>query len=310
MSEEEFYNKDLSPNGENPQETTNEQQNAPTPDASIIDYMKGQGTNYDFMFVFEILKNSPNMFKKVFIGGSFICAIIIVLLMAIFSFVTKIYWLGVLLVLLFFVLTFWFGFITTGYCFKAAKNVCDGFPFQQILPEWNEPFGLIGLKQFATQLVFNIPFSLVFGFIAVVLLILVLAATGGNFDEKTVDMLSPMINLVTMPLKIIPFAFLPVVLTLFIKRNFDITSSLRWVKAARLIKYSPKDYLFFILNILLISVITGIAVFACIVTIIGILLLPFVLFASTLLTTLAYGYYAKRTENCVLVKEGEDDDFE
>ena len=310
MSEEEFYNKDVTPNGENLQETTGEQQNNPSPDTSIADYMKGKGTDYDFMFSFDILKDSPNAIKKIFIGGNYLYAIFITLIATITAFVMQHYLLGVLLILVFFVMIFWFSFVVSGYCYKAAKNVCEGLPAEKVLPEWNERFCLIGLKQYITQFIFNLPFSLVFGFIAVILMILFFAATGGNFDENTMNMLSPIINLVTMPLQLIPLAFMPAVITLFIKRDFDITSSLRWVKATRLIKYSPKNYLFFLLNLLLIGIISFVAILACAISVIGILIIPYVLFASALLTTLIYGYFAKRTENCVLVKEGEDDDFE
>lgn len=165
----------------------------------------------------------------------------------------------------------------TGFAVRYIKNISNRI---NQIPSITDNTFMLGIKFSFGSFLLNLPLLLINAFIAVTA---INQATNGSSNTFILNGISTILSLaiaVLMPALAINFS-----------NNENVTSMIDFNIALEIIKRDTSNYLIMLFYALLIIVIYGVIETICCITIIGIILLPFVIFLSTVSIANIVGQY-------------------
>ena len=164
-------------------------------------------------------------------------------------------------------------FIVIGYCVKYLKKLINK---EDSLPDYGDLGGLFvsGFKFFVGSIVYMIPFGLL---IFILSMLLSKAAVTAAILTLVLELVA---GILILPM-IINFAL-----------DEKILSMVDFEKAFCFLKNSVKDFLFLIVYIVLLYIVYMIIIFVCSITLVGLVLVPFLAYAMSLSLYNLLGQYA------------------
>ena len=169
-------------------------------------------------------------------------------------------------------------FIVIGYCVKYLKKLINK---EDSLPDYSDLGGLFvsGFKFFVGSIVYMIPFGLI---IFILSMLLTKAPVAAGFLTLLIELVA---GILILPM-IINFAL-----------DEKILSMVNFENAFNFLKNSIKDFLFMLLYIVLLYVVYFFIIFVCSITLVGVILIPFLAYAMSLSVYNLLGQYAHSMPN-------------
>ena len=169
-------------------------------------------------------------------------------------------------------------FIVIGYCVKYLKKLINK---EESLPDYGDLGALFvsGFKFFVGSIVYMIPFGLL---IFILSMLLSKAAVTAAILTLVLELVA---GILILPM-IINFAL-----------DEKILSMVNFENAFNFLKNSIKDFLFMLLYIVLLYVVYFFIIFVCSITLVGVILIPFLAYAMSLSLYNLLGQYAHSMPN-------------
>ena len=232
---------------------------------------------YDLENIFTLVKHDEQWIQKLIIGSLFIVAMIVLFVIPFISLaVVPIASLPLFIICLFAAAIIGLGLY--GYFFKTAQDYMNN-P-QTKLPQWSDFFSfvLIGLKGALGSIMYNLPF-IIFNLVIVGFLLIFKADNSKIFEVAT-----HMVDVV-MQLFYIAYSLIYLVLeAVFIKKGFNPFQFLNFSEGYKMIKNNFIEYLILVVLYIAISTVLVACSFILFITIVGIVLIPFVIMYACIIS--------------------------
>lgn len=230
---------------------------------------------YDVESSFAIVKNDTNWVKKLLIGsGLIIAAVVLFFFPTILAIVTKTFNAYIILAIIFcWISALLLGFSVSGYCLQAAQDRIHNRVAS--LPEWDDfwSYVFIGFKCALGSTLYYLP-VIVLGIVAGIYEVIAKQQGTSSGSANSYETLSFFFNLVHNLIYLVFLFFYFVFNANFIK-DFNVFSFVNVREAYKLLKSGFVNYVILVALVLALGVLFNFAAIILCITIVGIILLPF-----------------------------------
>ena len=234
---------------------------------------------YDLESILTCVKNDENWIKKLVIGSLYIVAIVMLIIIPILSIPLGLSGKNVLaLFILCFAGALVIGLATYGFCLQAAQDYL--YDPKTKLPEWNNFLSLTftGFKAAIGSILFYLPL-IILDLIILVIVVFLVPDTKASKDIGTTTLV---INVV-MELLYWGYSFFYCLFEGNFLKKFNLFEFLNFAQAYKLLKGNFLNYFILILLVCALSIILGTVSLILLLTIIGILLIPFIIMYTSII---------------------------